>query len=372
MRPVFRSVPVSLGLMATLLSTAALAEVPKVATDIAPVHSLVAQVMGDLGEPALIVRPGASPHGYSMRPSEAQALEEADLVVWVGEALTPWLEGPIDTLGEGATRIELMSVEGTILHEYREGATFAAHDHGDHEGHDHEEAKGHDHDHGHDKAEKAEAHDHDHKHDHDHDHDHDKAEKAEAHDHDHAVKADSHAGDHAGHDHSGADAHVWLDPANGRVWLGAIAAELSRLDPGNAATYAANAAAGQAALEALEAELTVQLAPMADTGFVVFHDAYQYFERRFGLEAAGAISFSDASAPSAGRIAELRAAVATMGATCVFAEPQFSSGLIDTVFGDTATVGLLDPLGQDITPGADLYPQVLRDMAGAFTTCLGS
>lgn len=205
MRPLFRPAPFSIGLMASLLSTAALAEVPQVATDIAPVHSLVAQVMGDLGAPALIVRPGASPHGYAMRPSEAQALEQADLVVWIGEGLTPWLEGPVETLGEGAAVLELMSVEGTILHDYREGATFAAHDHGEHEGHDHDAAKGHDHDHDH-AHDKAEAHDHDHDHDHD--------------------KAESHAGDHAGHDHSGADAHAWLDPANGRVWLGAIAAEL--------------------------------------------------------------------------------------------------------------------------------------------------
>ena len=350
MRPLFRPAPFSIGLMASLLSTAALAEVPQVATDIAPVHSLVAQVMGDLGAPALIVRPGASPHGYAMRPSEAQALEQADLVVWIGEGLTPWLEGPVETLGEGAAVLELMSVEGTILHDYREGATFAAHDHGEHEGHDHDAAKGHDHDHDH-AHDKAEAHDHDHDHDHD--------------------KAESHAGDHAGHDHSGADAHAWLDPANGRVWLGAIAAELSRLDPENAAAYAANAAEGQAELTALEAELTKLLAPMAETEFVVFHDAYQYFERRFGLAAAGAISFSDASAPSAGRIAELREAVADLGAACVFAEPQFSSGLVETVFGDSARVGLLDPLGQDIAPGADLYPQVLRSMAGAFTTCLG-
>ncbi|MDD9707089.1 zinc ABC transporter substrate-binding protein [Seohaeicola sp. SP36] len=348
MRPLFRPAPFSIGLMASLLSTAALAEVPQVATDIAPVHSLVAQVMGDLGAPALIVRPGASPHGYAMRPSEAQALEQADLVVWIGEGLTPWLEGPVETLGEGAAVLELMSVEGTILHDYREGATFAAHDHGEHEGHDHDAAKGHDHDHDH-AHDKAEAHDHDHDHD----------------------TAESHAGDHAGHDHSGADAHAWLDPANGRVWLGAIAAELSRLDPENAAAYAANAAEGQAELTALEAELTKLLAPMAETEFVVFHDAYQYFERRFGLAAAGAISFSDASAPSAGRIAELREAVADLGAACVFAEPQFSSGLVETVFGDSARVGLLDPLGQDMAPGADLYPQVLRSMAGAFTTCLG-
>jgi zinc transport system substrate-binding protein len=346
MRPVFRPVSVSFGLMAALLSTAAIADVPRVATDIAPVHSLVAQIMQGLGEPSLIVQPGASPHGYSMRPSEARALDQADLVIWVGEALTPWLEGPIATLGENADKIELMSVEGTILYDYREGATFGHHDH----------------DHG--------ADDHAKDHDHDHDHDHAKNE-AKDHDHDHAEKAHDHAEhDHSGHDHSGHDSHAWLDPVNARLWLGVIAAELARLDPDNAAAYAANAAAGQADIDALQAEITAMLAPVSDKGFVVFHDAYQYFERRFDLAAAGAITLSDASTPSAGRIAELRDAVATMGAACVFAEPQFDKRLIDTVFAGSARVGLLDPLGQDLAPGAALYPQMMRGMAMSFADCL--
>ncbi len=157
---------------------------------------------------------------------------------------------------------------------------------------------------------------------------------------------------------------------NARLWLGAIAEELSELDPDNAATYAANAAAGQAALDALEDDLRADLAPVAATGFVVFHDAYQYFERRFGLSAAGAISISDATTPSAGRIAELQAAVGSMGVACVFSEPQFNAGLIDSVFADRVTVGVLDPLGFDIAPGADLYPQVLRAMSAEFTRCL--
>jgi zinc transport system substrate-binding protein len=378
MTPKFRSVLAApgLGLMATFLSTTAFADVPSVATDITPVHSLVSIVMGDLGTPALIVQPGASPHGYSMRPSEAQALDRADLVVWMGEALTPWLEGPIDTLASGAHKIELMSVEGTVLHDYREGATFAAHDHDhdehdahshdDHKGHDHEE---HDHSHdGHDDHDGHDGHDHD-KHDdhaekagsHDHDHDHDHDEKAESHDHGHG---------HDDHDHSGADSHAWLDPVNARLWLGVIAQELAELDPDNAATYAANAAAGQADLETLEATLTAELSTLGDTGFVVFHDAYQYFERRFGLSASGAISMSDASAPSAGRIAELQTAVSEMGAICVFAEPQFNRALVDSVFAGTTTVGMLDPLGFDLEPGPALYGQILRNMGTEFATCL--
>jgi zinc transport system substrate-binding protein len=333
MRHNFRPAPLSLGLMAALMSTAAMADVPRVATDIAPVHALVAQVMGDLGEPALIVRPGASPHGYSMRPSEAAALNDADLVVWVGDALSPWLEGPLETLAGKAAQIELLEVPGTVLMDYREGATFAAHDHGDH-GHDHKEGHA-GHDHGHD-----------HKEDH------------AGHDHDHA------------HDHSGTDSHAWLDPVNGQLWLGAIAAELARLDPDNAATYAANAAAGQAELVALEAELAARMAPLAGTGFVVFHDAYQYFEQRFGLQAAGAISLSDASAPSAARIAELQKAVRDLNVACIFSEPQFDAGLIETVFEGQARIGVLDPLGQDLTPGAGLYAAMLRQMGDAFETCL--
>jgi zinc transport system substrate-binding protein len=268
-----------------------------------------------------------------MRPSEAAALNDADLVVWVGDALSPWLEGPLETLAGKAAQIELLEVPGTVLMDYREGATFAAHDHGDH-GHDHKEGHA-GHDHGHD-----------HKEDH------------AGHDHDHA------------HDHSGTDSHAWLDPVNGQLWLGAIAAELARLDPDNAATYAANAAAGQAELVALEAELAARMAPLAGTGFVVFHDAYQYFEQRFGLQAAGAISLSDASAPSAARIAELQKAVRDLNVACIFSEPQFDAGLIETVFEGQARIGVLDPLGQDLTPGAGLYAAMLRQMGDAFETCL--
>ena len=156
------------------------------------------------------------------------------------------------------------------------------------------------------------------------------------------------------------------------TWLNVIAGQLSAADPDNAGAYFANAAAGRAEIKTLIGEVNATLDPVRDGQFIVFHDAYQYFERRFGLQAAGAISFSDASTPSAGRIAELRDAVETLGARCVFAEPQFSRGLVDSVFADRATVGLLDPLGQDLTPGADLYPQVLRGMAAAFKTCLDS
>jgi zinc transport system substrate-binding protein len=133
------------------IAGAAGAEVPKVATDITPVHSLVARVMQGVGEPALIVAPGATPHGYSMRPSEATALEGADIVVWIGPELTPWLEDAIGTLAGDAHSLALLDAPGTRTLPFRQGATFEAHDHGhddDHDDHDHDDHDDHD-EHGH-------------------------------------------------------------------------------------------------------------------------------------------------------------------------------------------------------------------------------
>ena len=357
------------------------ADVPAVATDIAPVHALVSQVMEGVGEPALIVPPRASPHGYAMRPSEARALSGADLVVWVGPALTPWLAEPLETLAGEASHLALMAQAGTRVLEFREGATFEPHDHGDeeeHDGHDHEghEHEGHDHDaHDHD-AHDHEAHDHeghdDHAEEDDHadhedhaDHD-DDAHEDEAHEEDAHEEADGHA-----HAHGGDDPHVWLDPRNGQLWLGQIAVALAELDPDNAAKYRENAAAAQAELADLEAEIAEKLAPVQDRPFIVFHDAYHYFEARFDIEAIGAISENDARAPGAARVAELRSSVQKSGAICVFAEPQFNPGLIAAVSeGQGVKTGTLDPIGAELAPGATLYAELLRGMADSMAECL--
>ncbi|MGR3805444.1 zinc ABC transporter substrate-binding protein [Marinibacterium profundimaris] len=313
------------------LSSAAAAEVPSVAADIPPVHSLVSIVMGELGTPHLLVQPGASPHGYSLRPSEAAALNRADAVFWISKSLEPWLEGSIEALADNAHVIELMETDGTTELEFREGATFEAHSH-DHEGHDdHEEANDHDHDH-HDDDEHA----------------------------------------HEGHDHHGHDPHAWLDPENARVWLDVIAAELSELDPENTATYRANAEAGRTDLESLIGEISAQLDPVRGANFIVFHDAYQYFENRFGFPASGSITLGDASDPSPARIEEIQHKVAELGVSCAFTEPQFNPDLVATVFrGTDAQTGIMDPLGAELEPGADLYPQLLRNLASSLTDCLG-
>ena len=317
------------------LTAPAWAEVPRVATDIAPVQSLVARVMQGVGTPDLIVAPGASPHSYSLRPSEAAALQEAGLIVWIGPDLTPWLADAVATLAPGAGVVTLLSVEGTTVLPFREGATFEAHDHDGHDDHD---------DHGHD--------------DHDHDHGHD----------DHAGDKDDAHDDHA---HGASDPHAWLAPANAAVWMGEIAAQLSALDPGNAPIYAANAAAGQQELADLGAELAASLAPLHDRPFVVFHDAYQYFEQAFDMAATGAISLSDASDPSPARIAEIRDRIADQGVACVLSEPQFDPGIVAAVMdGLPARTGVIDPLGADLEPGPGLYPAMLRNMAQTLSDCL--
>lgn len=350
---------IPLSVVATLLGGTALADVPNVAADIAPVHSLVARVMQGVGEPSLIVAPGASPHEYSLRPSEATALQEADLVFWVSPDLTPWLEGAIETLAGGATVTELLEVDGTTELPFREGASFEVHDHGD------EDHADEDHDaHGHDEHAKGEDHD---------DHGHDEhAEEAEHDGHGHEEHEEHADGDgHEGHDHGEHDPHAWLSPDNGSVWLNAIAAQLSTADPDNAGAYFANAAAGREELVALSAEINGILDPVRGRNFIVFHDAYQYFETAFDFPASGAISVSDASDPSPARIAEIQARVAEQNVTCVLSEPQFDPGIVAAVMdGSEANTGVLDPLGSDLELGPDLYGNVLRNLATALADCV--
>ena len=347
---------------------------PSVAVDIAPVHSLVAKVMDGLGSPNLIVQSGASPHGYSLRPADAEALQNADIVFYVSEELAPSLKRSINSLASDAKTVELIGSEGTTRLDYRQDATLASdghgdhgddqhaeHDHGgehDHDGHDHGDEHAHDgHDHGDEHAhDEADAHGHDHAH--------------ESGDHDHAEAQDDHGHGH-GHDHSGLDPHAWLDPQNAAVWVDVIADRLAELDPENAAAYAENAAEAKDELTALTREIDGEIAAVRGTNYIVFHDAYQYFGNRFDIPASGAIRLGDASEPSPARIEKIQDTVAELNVACVFAEPQFNRGMIEAVFqGTQAEIGVLDPLGSGMEPGPDMYPQLLRNLSDSLTNCL--
>ncbi|WP_417523088.1 zinc ABC transporter substrate-binding protein [Marinovum sp.] len=335
----------SLSLPLALAAAPALAEVPSVAVDIAPLHGLVARVMDGVGTPELIVPAGASPHDFALRPSQARALQSADLVVWAGPALAPWLDRTLDTLSSEAV-IDVNAYPETRLLKWRE--SFGdGHDHG------HADEMAHaDHDHGED----------------------DHAEHDGHANHDDHAEEDAHTGHgHAGHDHgdSAYDPHSWLDPANAKAWSRLIAETLAERDPENAERYRANASEALAEIDAASAAAEALLAPVRDHKFLVFHDAYHYFEEHFDLHAAGAVSLGDAAAPGPARVRALQAQVAAEGITCLFAEPQFDSGLIDTLAeGTGARIATLDPLGSGLETGPGFYPALITGMAKAMADCL--
>ncbi len=349
-----------------VLAGTARAEVPVVAVDIPPVHALAARVMEGVGEPQLILPPGSSPHSASLRPSEAGMLEGADVVFWVGPELAPWLGDTLETLAGNAEVVELLEVDGTRVLQFREGPVFGAHEHGDDDhdhGHDDADHDDHDHEAHGDADDHADEHAHD-DHGHDEDHGHDDHGHDEDHDETHAHD-DGH-----GHSHDGIDPHAWLDPVNAQAWVAAMAETLAEADPENAETYRANAEAARGELDALIGEIETQLEGAEGATFFVFHDAYHYFEARFGVEAMGSLSLSDASDPSPRRLAEIRDTIRAEGAHCVFAEPQFDDGIVSAVAdGSGATVAVIDPLGVGFETGAGLYPALLRELSTAFADC---
>jgi len=292
-----------------LFSTAAHAEAPAVVADVAPIHSLVAQVMEGVGEPYLLIPARTSPHGHALKISQARVLSNADLVFWVGETLTPWLEKALDTLADDAEAVELLEVEGLTLL----GGT-----------------------------------------------------EEEEHDEDHEEDADD---DH--HHHGDADPHIWLDPQNAAVLIEAIADALAEADPDNTKAYRENAAKAVARLDVLATEVVSQMVPFAGQQYVVFHDGYRYFEARSGLGRAIAITGSHAAKPGARRLSEIRQVMRETSVRCVFSERQFGAKSVNAIVrGTEARRAELDPMGESLKPGPDLYDGLIRGLAKSFSGCL--
>ena len=310
----------------------------KVVTSIKPVHSLVSGVMSGVAVPSLIIDGAGSPHTYSLKPSQAQQLQDAKLVFWMGDELETFLEGPIENIAQSAAVVKLIDAHGLKKIKFRKGGMFDDHQHGGHDEHS-------DHD-GHD------------------DHDHEKHAKKEHDDH----------GEHDGHDdhgHGEFDPHVWLDPVNAKAIVHEIEEALIKADPEHASTYEANAHKMMGELDSLTAELREELEPVHEKGFIVFHDAYQYFEQRFEVAAIGSISVSPEVMPGAERVSDLRETISELNTICVFSEPQFEPKLVYTLIDGTgARTAVLDPLGASLTKGPDLYFQLLRNMASSFKKCL--
>lgn len=272
-------------------SVASQADALKVAASFKPIHSLAAAIMQGVGAPYLVVKGAASPHTYSMTPSDAQALQNADVIFWIGPSMETFLGTPLHALGGAAKIVALQDAPGLETLPLREG--------------------------------------------------------------------------------QGLDPHLWLDPQNAKRMAAAIETALSEQDPANAAAYHANARKTEAALDNLEADIRSLLAPVRDRPFLTFHDAFQYFDRRFGLNSAGSVTLSPETPPGAARIAELRALVKARGITCVFTEPNFEPKIVNVIVeGVDAGTAALDPEASGLAEGPELYFQSLRGMADAMRTCL--
>ncbi len=329
-RPVRKIVrAMAAALLLTFGAQPAVASSLDVVVTIKPIHSLVAQVMGDTGQPKLLIDGAASPYTFSLKPSDARALNNADAVFRVSETLEPFTRRILASLPETVRVVTLASSSGLTLLPMRSGDGFEEHDH----------EHGHDHGHKHGEAEKA--------------------------------KKSNGANREAQQD--AIDGHIWLDPENAKVMLRVIAERLGELAPDQAATFDKNAATAITALDALQSEISRAIEPHRGKAFVVFHDAYQYFETRFAIPALGSITVSPEVQPSARRLSEIRRKIRELGAACVFAEPQFKSRLIDTVIeGTNARSGVLDPIGADVPAGPDAYARILRTLTANLTGCLGA
>ena len=297
-------------LVAACLATAAADSEVRVVASIKPVHSLVAAVMAGAGSPELIITGTTSPHAFSLRPSDARNIQNAQIIFMVGDALETSLAASIETLGRDARVVRLFEIDGLVRLPLRSGVTFEEHDH-----------------------------------------------KGE--------------GDYEAREGEWLDMHIWLDPVNARTMVRAIADTLSAADAANAATYAANADAESGRLDALLDRIDADVRSVRGRPFIVLHDAFHYFENRFGLIAAGAVRVSPDRPPGVRRITALRELVSDLEVVCVLAEPQFESRLANVITeGTSARLGTVDPLGAALDSGPDLYFTLLNDMATSFRDCL--
>lgn len=309
-----------LPLLTSLSPLVAQADPISIVTDIAPVHSLVTLVAGPDTEIEVLVSAGASPHGFQFTFDQAQALQDADVVIWAGEALTPWLHESLETLAPDVTTLELLETGGWTVLPLREDPAFDVHDDHDHAGHDHDE-------------------------------------------HEH--------GAHDDEEHGTIDPHAWLDPQVAMVWVTHIRDTLISADPDNADLYTARAAQAQTRLGALDSQVVAYFSTLEKAPYLVPHDAYQYLESRAGHAASGAISLSDSTAPSPAHIAELQALIRDAGVVCVLSDPQSRQEWVDLVRdGTDVRTALADPIGGAFELGDTHYFQTVIGVTEAFLDCI--
>jgi zinc transport system substrate-binding protein len=292
-------------------ATPARAELKVVAT-IKPIHALVAGVMRDIAEPQLLVTGSASPHTFALTPSGARALHGADVFFRVSPGVEPFTVKILSALPASVRAVTLADAPGIEKLRVRQGDTFEDHEHGG-------------------------------------------------------------ADDAGHHETTSFDGHVWLDPENAKKIVAEIARVLAEASPADAPRLQANAARVSAEIDTLSAEIAGQLHPVRSRPYVVFHDAYQYFEHRYGLSPVGAITMGPEAQPGARRLTEIRRKIAGLDAVCVCAEPHYRRDIVAAVTeGGTTRTATLDPEGALLEPGPGAYAQLLRNLASSLRTCLAA
>lgn len=308
-----------IALFTALLAVSLPVRAIEVLTTIKPLGFIAAAITDGVSEPKVLLPTGASPHDFSLRPSDIRSINSADLVVWVGPELEGFMAKP---LANHPHALALTQVEGMPLFNY---ATQDSHDSHDHDDHDHAA-----HEHG--------------------NHDHDEG--------------------HEGHHHEGVDPHIWLGPTQAKVIAKAIASELGKLDPANQARYDANLAAFDAKVDAKDKVIAGQMKAVNEKGYFVFHEAYGYWERHYGMSSKGHFTVSPERRPGAKTLVDIRKALEEKQASCIYAEPQFSPAVIESVARNTgAKVLLLDEVGEQVPLGPDGYTQFMQQLADAFAQC---
>ena len=332
-----KKIPFTLSILSLLTFFSSANAETKVVASIKPIHSLASYLMDGVGKPGLIVDGYASPHGFALKPSHAKMLQEADLIFWVGEDLESFLEKPLKSIAQKAEKIELLEIKGLTKLKFRERNIFEGHD-----------------DHGH----KEDDHD-----------DHAKKEDDHGHDDDHKKEKEGHdEHGHEGHAHGEFDPHIWLDPSNAKVILNEMAEHLIEKDPKNESVYKNNLKKASKDIDKLLKDVKSELSK--DFKSIVFHDAYQYFEKRFDVNVLGAFTVNTDVLPGAEQLAEIREIIEHDKVSCVFSEPQFNPDIINAVAKDmNIETGVLDPLGATLNPGKDLYFDLIKNMSKSFKGC---
>ena len=310
----------------------------KVIASIKPLHSLVSYVMDGVGTPGILVDGSSSPHTFQLKPSHATMLQEADIVFWIGEDLESFLETPLESIAANSRHITLMESDEIELLKFREKNIFGGHDDHDDHGDEHDE-------HADEHGDEHDEHD----------------EHADEH-------GDEHDDHHDGHAHGEHDIHFWLDPEIAKTIVKIVTRELSEIDPSNASTYESNSTKAINEIDQLISDTKSKI--NSNASYVVFHDAYQYFEKRFGVEVVGALTVNPEVLPGAKQLSEIREVIEHENINCLFSEPQFNPSIAETIAQDTGVkAAVIDPLGAELNPGKDLYFDLIGNIASSFESC---